>query len=80
MRIVVRKWGNSAAVRIPASVMAEASLELDQTVDVRQEGGRIVIEPLREPGYDLNAMLDAMQPDTFPEDVDFGAPKGRETW
>lgn len=80
MRIVVRKWGNSAAVRIPASVMAEASLELDQTVDVRQEGGRIVIEPIRAPGYDLDMMLDAMRQETFPEDLDFGAPKGRETW
>ena len=67
MRIVVRKWGNSAAVRIPASVMAEASLELDQAVDVRQEGGRIVIEPVRNADYDLDAMLDAMRPETFPK-------------
>jgi antitoxin MazE len=80
MRIVVRKWGNSAAVRIPASVMAEASLELDQTVEVREEGGRIVIEPIRAPANDLDAMLDAMRPDTFPEDLDFGPPKGREIW
>jgi antitoxin MazE len=70
MRIVVRKWGNSAAVRIPASVMADASLEVDQTV----------IEPVREPSYDLDTMLDAMQADTFPEELDFGAPKGREIW
>jgi antitoxin MazE len=80
MRIVVRKWGNSAAVRIPASVMADASLEVDQTVEVREEDGRIVIEPVREPSYDLDTMLDAMQADTFPEELDFGAPKGREIW
>ncbi len=76
MRIVVGKWGSNAAVRIPASVMAEASLELDQTVDVRQEGGRIVIEPARSPSYDL----DAMRQETFPKDLDFGAPKGRKAW
>jgi antitoxin MazE len=80
VRALVKKWGNSAAVRIPASVLAEASLKLDQAVDVREEGGRVVIEPIRAPHYDLDAMLDSMRPDTFPEDLDFGTPKGREIW
>ena len=80
MRVVVKKWGNSAAVRIPASLMAEASIALDQTVDVRQVGGRIVIEPVRAPEYDLNALVASMRPETFHEEVDFGPPVGRETW
>jgi len=29
MRAQVKKWGNSAAVRIPASVMAAAALSID---------------------------------------------------
>jgi len=33
MRTVVKKCGNSAAVRIPASVMAAVSLGVDQAVD-----------------------------------------------
>ena len=80
MRVTVKKWGNSAAVRIPASVMAEASLQLEQAVEVREENGRVVIEPVRAPAYDLATLLDEMRPETFPEDLDFGAPKGRETW
>jgi antitoxin MazE len=80
MKIVVRKWGNSAAVRIPAAVMAAAALDLDQVVDVREEAGRVIIEPVRAEPYDLDAMLDQMRPETFPEDVDFGPPQGRETW
>jgi antitoxin MazE len=80
MKMIVRKWGNSAAVRIPASVMAAASLDLDQIVDVREEGGRVVIEPLRTETCDLNALLDQMRPETFPEDMDFGPPQGREIW
>ena len=46
MRGVVKKWGNSAAVRIPASVLEATQVGLDQPVDVREEGGRIVIELL----------------------------------
>lgn len=35
MRLQVKKWGNSASVRIPASVMAAAVIKIDQVVDVR---------------------------------------------
>lgn len=80
MRVQVKKWGNSASVRIPASVMAAASITLDQPVDVREEDGRIVIEPIRTPAPDLDALLSRMTPDTFPDDVAFGAPVGEEVW
>jgi antitoxin MazE len=45
MQGVVKKWGNSAAVRILAAVMEAAHVCLDQPTDVREEEGRIVIEP-----------------------------------
>ena len=80
MRVQVKKWGNSASVRIPASIMAAASLRLDQAVDVREEAGRIVIEPVLPLEPDLNALLARMTPDTFPDDLDFGAPVGEEAW
>jgi antitoxin MazE len=80
MRVQFKKWGNSAAVRIPASVMAAAALNVDQAVEVREEGGRIIIEPVKTPVYDLDQLLDRMNPETFPEDVDFGPPVGQETW
>jgi antitoxin MazE len=80
MKVQVKKWGNSASVRIPASVMAAAALRLDQAVEVREEGGRVIIEPIRSPVYDLDQLLDQMTPDSFQEDVDFGPPVGREAW
>ena len=80
MRLQVKKWGNSASVRIPASIMAAASLHIDQLVDVREEQGRIVIDPVLAPVYDLDALLAQMTPDTFPEEVDFGSPVGNEVW
>jgi antitoxin MazE len=80
MRVLVRKWGNSASVRIPARIMAAASLSVDQAVDIREEDGRIVIETLPKPIYDLDALLADMTPDTFPDDIDFGAPVGQESW
>lgn len=80
MRVQVKKWGNSASVRIPASVMAAASLRLEQAVDVREEDGRVIIEPLSGPRFDLDDLLTRMTPETFPEDADFGASVGEEVW
>ena len=45
MRAIVKKWGNSASIRIPAALMDAAKLELDDAVEVREEGGRILIRP-----------------------------------
>ena len=45
MRTNIKKWGNSAAVRIPSSIMQAARLKLDETVDVREQDGQIVIKP-----------------------------------
>ena len=80
MRAQVRKWGNSGAVRIPAAVMAAASLSIDQAIEVRAEDGRIIIEPVKAPAYALDDLLDRMTPATFPDDYDTGAPAGGEIW
>ena len=80
MRVQVKRWGNSASVRIPAAVMAAAALRIDQEVDVREDDGRIVIEPVTAPSYDLDALLSTMTPETFPDNVDFGQPVGQEIW
>lgn len=80
MRMQVKKWGNSASVRIPASIMAAAALRIDQLVDVREDQGRIIIEPVLAPVYDLDELLAQMSPDTFPDEVDFGPPVGKEIW
>ena len=80
MRVTVKKWGNSASVRIPASVMAAASLSIDQAVEVHEEGGRIIIEPVRAPAFDLDTLLAQMTPETFPDEADFGPAVGREVW
>jgi len=80
MRVLVKKWGNSASIRIPVAIMEAALLTVDQAVDVREEGGRIIIEPLRAPAYGLDDLVSQMNPDTFPDDIDSGPPVGDEVW
>ena len=78
MRVIVKKWGNSASVRIPAGIMEAARLSLDTPVDVREEGGRIVIEPIRSDEYDLAQLLAGITPENLNIGTDFGTPVGKE--
>lgn len=80
MPINVKKWGNSAAVRIPAAVMQAARINLDDAVEVREEDGRIVIERVRGPEFDLAAMIAKITPENLHEETDFGPPQGAEVW
>jgi antitoxin MazE len=77
---VVRKWGNSAAVRIPATVLADANLQLDQPVEVRGERGRIVIERLRPAAFKIDQLVNGIRRDNLHEAVDTGVPVGSEAW
>ena len=38
MEVTIKKWGNSAAVRIPVAVLVAADVALDQVVEVREDG------------------------------------------
>jgi len=78
MRTVVKKWGNSASVRIRAAVMQAARLDLDETVDVREESGRIVIEPVQRKEYDLAELVKRITRENLHDEADFGRPVGKE--
>jgi antitoxin MazE len=80
MKATVKKWGNSAAVRIPTSVMQAMHLDLDEVVELREEAGRIVIEPVRQKTYELDDLLKGITPNNLHSAVDFGPPEGKEVW
>ena len=80
MKVTVKKWGNSPAVRIPAAIMQASQLALDEVVDVREEGGRIVIEPVRQKTYDLDRLVEGITARNRHDRVDYGAPQGKEAW
>ena len=51
MEAVIRKWGNSPALRLPSAVMKSAAFDFEQHVIVTATKGRIVIEPASQPEY-----------------------------
>ena len=78
MEVVIKKWGNSAAVRIPAAVMKAANISLEQAVDVREEDGRVVIQPAQSHQYRLDDLLAGITAGNCHHEVDTGPAVGRE--
>jgi antitoxin MazE len=60
MRAVVKKWGNSASVRIPKHLLESVRLGVNNTFELREESGRIVIEPLERKEFKLDELLRAI--------------------
>lgn len=80
MRATIKKWGNSAAVRLPASVMQATHIKLNDVVEVRDDQGRIVIERVRQGKYKLSDLLRGITNKNQHRAIDFGPPVGREIW
>ena len=57
MRVEIAKWGNSAALRVPAAALADAGLQIGQALDLRVEEGRLILEPARANLEDLVARI-----------------------
>ena len=45
-RLIIKKWGNSLGVRLPAAIANEAKLHADQEVRLTVEHGRVIVEPI----------------------------------
>ena len=78
MEAVIRKWGNSPALRLPVSALKEAKLSLQQKENIVVTRGRIVIEPSEKIEYDLNELLNGVTSRNLHAEVTFGKPVGKE--
>ena len=80
MKTTIKKWGNSAAVRIPASVMEAADIRLEDVVDISEKEGEIVVKRVRSKGFDLDDLVDGITSRNLHVPIDFGPPQGQEGW
>ncbi len=79
MRVAIRKWGNSLALRIPRTLAADSHLISGSQVDVALEDGRLIVAPVTA-GMTLDALLAAITPDNLHGEISTGRRVGREAW
>ena len=78
MEAVIRKWGNSPALRLPVSAIKEAAFSLEQKVNLTVTRGRIVIEPSGKVEYDLDELVGGITARNSHGEVGVGRPVGKE--
>ncbi len=78
MDTVIRKWGNSTALRLPTAVLKEAGYQLEQKVDLVVSRGRIIVQPSKKLEYDLDALANGIHAGNTHDEVNFGRPVGNE--
>jgi antitoxin MazE len=78
--IHIKKWGNSLAVRLPQSLLAQLNLKEDSEVEISIDEGRLILSPVRKPKYTLDELLAKFNSNSLHEEIDFGAARGKEEW
>ncbi len=78
MEAVIRKWGNSPAVRLNLAAMKAAAFDIEQHVTIKASKGRIVIEPAERLDFKLKDLVAGITRKNVHDEVDFGGPVGRE--
>ncbi len=78
MDAIIKKWGNSPALRLNATTMRLAAFELEQRVKISVARGRIVIEPAEPLDASLDELIAGITPENLHDEIDFGGPVGRE--
>jgi antitoxin MazE len=48
MQTAIRKMGNSSGVIIPKAILTELKMTAGDAVELRAEGGKVLIEPIRK--------------------------------
>jgi antitoxin MazE len=78
MEVILKKWGNSVALRLPSSLLKQASLAENQRVDISAKRGVVVVKPAQRRTYTLSELIAGITRKNRHDSIDFGAPVGRE--
>lgn len=81
MEIVVKKWGTSLGIRIPASVTRGLQLGDGSVMELSQRDDRIILVPKKKNREEALAMLlGRITPENIHRGEFFGEESDKETW
>ena len=85
MKINISKWGNSAAIRIPKTVLEELNIDSDNiekiSFNLVVEDEKLILEKKQEKTkFELLAEQSMGEKSNPKLDIDWGNPTGKEVW
>jgi len=79
MEAIVKKWGNSLALRIPQLIAKETGLQDGSEVDIAFDKGIIVIKTIKRK-YTLPDLLSQINEGNVHYEINTGEHQGNEAW
>jgi antitoxin MazE len=80
MKMKIKKWGNSLAIRIPRAFAVETNLHDDSVVEFIARDNELVIVPVEENDFSLADLLEGVNEGNLHGEIATGAPVGAEIW
>ena len=78
METIIKKWGNSLGIRIPNFIVKELSLKEGSSVQIEDEGDKIIITPKRK--QYLSEMLKDITDENLHNEIETDSIMGNEIW
>ena len=80
MRVRVKKWGNSLALRIPKPFAENVGVREGTLVEVSVAKGRLIAAPIRTRKIRLADLLNKVTKANLHREIESGSDVGREAW
>lgn len=80
MEVMIQKWGNSCAVRIPSIIMKEMGLVEEDKLELLMEGNELVMRKKIENKISLEERIKEYEGENLCKEFEWDENRGREIW
>ncbi len=80
MKILIQKWGNSLAVRIPKSLADDIRVRQGAAMDLTLQKGSLILKPVKATVYSLKQLVEKVSSKNCHREFSAGAKVGKEVW
>lgn len=57
MQVQIKKWGNSAAVRLPQAILAQLHIRENDSLDLEVQSEGLILKPVKRPKYRIEDLM-----------------------
>ncbi len=80
MEVKIQKWGNSAGIRIPSSILKSLDLKTNDILNIEQRENKIIISIPKKKKISLEEKFKNYHGENLAKDFSWDDPVGKEIW
>lgn len=80
MEIRLQKWGNSAGIRIPSSILKDLNLKIGGIINIDKCGNKIIITKPEKEKVSLKKLFENYEGENLAKDFEWDEARGKEIW